>query len=120
MSSTSSPGSPAAIGRSPARSELAELKGDQVLPRVTVAAAARSRAELLLRRAHRVERGGRRREQRVERAERVEDAEMRGRIEQRLVLVLAVQLDQAGRQVLQRAGGGEGAVDEARGSGPAT
>ena len=37
---------------------------------------------------------------------------MGGRIEQRLVLVLAVQLDQPVRQVLERAGGGQRAVDE--------
>ena len=37
---------------------------------------------------------------------------MRGRIEQGLVFVLAVQLDQAGRQILQRTGVHQRAVDE--------
>ncbi len=37
---------------------------------------------------------------------------MRRRIEQRLMLVLAVQLDQARGQILERAGGRERAVDE--------
>ena len=42
----------------------------------------------------------------------VEDQQVLGRIEQLLVLVLAVQFDQAVGQVLQGAGGGQGPVDE--------
>jgi hypothetical protein len=38
--------------------------------------------------------------------------EVRGRVKQRLMLVLAVQLDEPRRQFLQRSGRGQGAVDE--------
>src|SRR4029077_15760789 len=56
--------------------------------------------------------GSRRGQQRFECTERIEHREVRGRIEQRLMLVLTVQLDETRRQVLQRTGRGEGAVDE--------
>ena len=65
-----------------------------------------------MRGAHRLERRGRRADKRVEPAERIDHTEMRRRVEQRLVLVLAVQFDEAIGQVLQRAGRRERAVDE--------
>ncbi len=49
---------------------------------------------------------------RLECAEGVERAKVRGRIEQRLVLVLTVQFDEARREILQRTGRRERAVDE--------
>ena len=92
--------------------ELAQREGDQIEPRLAIPGRAADARELVLRLAHRVERRGRRRHERVEPAEGVDHAEVRGRIEQGLVLVLSVQLDQAIRELLERAGGGERAVDE--------
>ena len=48
----------------------------------------------------------------VEIAEHVDDSEMRGRIEQRVMFVLAVELDEARREIAQRGRRRERAVDE--------
>src|SRR5207249_3696981 len=55
---------------------------------------------------------GRRRNERVEAAEGVEDRQMGGWIEQRVMLVLAVQLDEPGGQILERSSRRERSVDE--------
>ena len=68
--------------------------------------------ELVARRLHGREGHGDAVGDRLQRAKRVEHAEVRRRIEQRLMLVLPVQLDQARGQLFQRAGCGESAVDE--------
>src|SRR5207244_12043726 len=62
--------------------------------------------------AHRLERRARWGDQMVEPAERIEHIEMRRRIEQRLMFVLAVQFDETPREILERPGGRERAVDE--------
>ncbi len=93
------------IARSqPGAIELARLKGNQILAAGAVPGRAAHPGELVLHRAHRVERSRGRRRHLIEPAERIDDAQMRGRIEQRLVFMLPVQLDQTGRQILQRAG----------------
>src|SRR5207244_11511752 len=92
--------------------ELTELKGDQLESRIAALCCAPHSSHFVLTRAPRVERGRDRCGERLERAERVEHAEMRRRIEQCLVLMLTVELDQPRRQILQRACCGESVVDE--------
>ena len=88
--------------------ERQELGARGVLPRVGeqpfalgVDVAARSRTP-----RRRTPRSG------VELGERVEQVEVGGRVEQDLMLVLAVQVDQDARQIAERGAGGQRAVDE--------
>jgi hypothetical protein len=88
------------------------LKGNKVLPRLPITRCRAQPRQFILRRAHHRERGRSGRGQLVQAAKRVEDAEMRRRIEQRLVLMLTMQLDQPRRQIFQRAGGRQRPVVE--------
>ncbi len=92
--------------------ELVELKGDQILTRVSIPGGISDSSQRFLDLTHRfVGRGGGNKKA-IKRAEGVERAEMSGGIEQRLVLVLAVQLDEPRRQILQGACRCHYSVDE--------
>ncbi len=92
--------------------QLGQLKRQQVHTSVAIPCGGAHPITLRLARAHRLERGSRWRKQCVKTTEGVQHSEMRRRIEQRLMLVLPVQLYQPRRQILQRTGCGERAVDE--------
>ncbi len=92
--------------------ELCQLKGHQLLPRGPVGRQAGETLESLGGGAHGIERSAGWRRERFETAEVVEDRQMRRRVQQGLVFVLAVQLDQPRGQILQRTGGRQVPVDE--------
>ena len=92
--------------------ELAELKGGQLLPRATVRRRAAQLGQRVGRRTNRREGPRRGRGEHVEPAESVEDVQVRGGIEEDLMFVLSVELDQATREILQRARRDQLAVDE--------
>ena len=92
--------------------QLGELERHQIEPRIPIVLNRAHAGQFVFGRAPRVERHGRGRRQRIKTTERVDHAKVRGRIEERLMLVLAVELDQPRGQVLQRARRGERTVDE--------
>jgi hypothetical protein len=97
-----------------ARQHLArgELEGDQVEARRLLARVHPRAFELVAQRPHAGPGLGHPRRRRAELRVLVEQRQVRQRIEQRLVLVLAVQFDQLVRKVAQRRRGGQRAVDE--------
>src|SRR5207244_6275738 len=92
--------------------ELPELECHELQTRIAIGHRPSHARHLLTGGAHRLERGARWVDQMVEPAERIEHIEMRRRIEQRLMFVQAVQIDETPRELLERSGGRERAVDE--------
>ena len=92
--------------------DLAELEPDQLEPRLALARVHRGTRQPLPALANPRPQRGHRRGLPFETGVGIEKAEVRGGIEQRLVLVLAVQLDEVGRHLAQHRGGGQRAVDE--------
>ena len=92
--------------------QFAQLELDEIETRRPLAVVHPQPIELLAQAAHRRERARHLRAWRLEARPRIQQREMLGGIEQLLMFVLAVQLDQPIRQILERRGGGQRAVDE--------
>ena len=92
--------------------QLAELELDEIEPRRALAIVHAQSIELFAQPADGGECRRHLRARRVEAGPRIQQREMLRGIEQLLMLVLTVQLDESIRQILERRGGGQRAVDE--------
>src|SRR5262249_23059304 len=97
--------------------DFSELKRDQIEACSLLARVHPRALELVAKRPNRRPGVSNPRPEVCEVREVIEQWQMRERVEERLMLVLSVQLDQPGRQIAKRGRGGEGPVDE--GSTPA-